>query len=451
MTLPTDYPDRAVCVVGLGYVGLTLAVTMADVGFQVHGVEIREEVLDKLQRGEPHFFEPGLTDMLARAAEHGRLTYARHITGEPVTRVYVITVGTPLDGDGRSRMDMVANVSREIAGVLNDGDLVIMRSTVKIGTTRDVVMPILDSAGVDYDIAFCPERTLEGQALPELRHLPQIVGAQNEQANARTAQLFQYLTPTVVRVGSIETAETIKLVDNAQRDVRFGFANEVARVCDAVGVSAEEVIRAGKLGYPRTNIPMPGPVGGPCLEKDPYILAESVEDKIGTLAITLGARRLNEAQPADAIGHLKAASAAIDGFPDDPVVTLAGIAFKGRPATDDMRGTTARLILDALMDAYPDARFRGFDALVDDATLSAFGLQPADDLEAAFAGANLFVIANNHPAFESMPVTRLAASMARPALIYDFWNNFIATDLDLPAGVGYLALGSHGVGRLPAG
>jgi len=82
----------------------------------------------------------------------------------------------------------------------------------------------------------------------------------------RAGQLFQFLTPTVVRVADPETAEMIKLVDNAQRDVSFAYANEIARACDAVGISAAEVIRAGKLGYPRTNLPMPGPVGGPCLE-----------------------------------------------------------------------------------------------------------------------------------------------------------------------------------------
>ena len=443
MAVPLDYPDKRICVIGLGYVGLTLAATMAEIGFDVHGVEIRDDVRDGLEHGEPHFFEPGLPEMIERAQDAERLSLAKHITDETQARVYIVTVGTPLDAAGKSRMDMVENVSREIAAVLREGDLVIMRSTVTIGTTRDIVMPILNDACVTHDIAFCPERTLEGQALPELRHLPQIVGGQNEAATNRAAQLFQLMTPTTVRVGSIEAAETIKLVDNAQRDVRFGFANEVARVCDAVGVSAEEVIRAGKLGYPRTNLPMPGPVGGPCLEKDPYILAESVDDGFGELAITMAARRLNERQPGDCVRAIRAITDRLQGFAASPTITLAGIAFKGRPVTDDLRGTMARPILAALKDAYPDARFQGYDAAVTPENIRDLGLEPMDGLEAAFDRADLIVIANNHPSFEAMPITRLAQHMAKPGLIYDFWNNFVAADLKLPNGIQYVALGSH--------
>ena len=143
-----------------------------------------------------------------------------------------------------------------------------MRSTVKIGTTRNLVHPVLEASGKRFDLAFCPERTVEGQALEELRWLPQIVGGETLDVTVRAGQLFQFLTPTVVRVSSVETAEMVKLVDNSQRDVHFAYSNEVARVCDVIGISAAEVIQAGKRGYPRTNLPMPGPVGGPCLEKD---------------------------------------------------------------------------------------------------------------------------------------------------------------------------------------
>src|SRR4051812_4147538 len=262
------FKDRSVCVLGLGYVGLTLGVAMADVGFDVYGVEIRDMVLDKLAEGEPHFYEPGLQQKLGRAMKAGRFKFGKHIPQEFRGSVFIITVGTPLGKDGKTRVEIVEGVSREVASHLKDGDLVIMRSTVKLGVTRQLVAPILDSAGVKYDLAFCPERTLEGHALVELRQLPQIVGGFSDSATVRASQIFQFLTPTVVRVSDLETAEMIKLIDNAQRDVAFAYANEVAQSCDAIGISAAEVIRAGKLSYPRTNLPMPGPVGGPCLEKD---------------------------------------------------------------------------------------------------------------------------------------------------------------------------------------
>lgn len=443
-----QFRDRSVCVLGLGYVGLTLAVAMADVGFRVLGIEIREAVLQMLGRGEPHFHEPGLEERLRRTLRAVRLRCVRNVPSDFDGTVFIITVGTPLGADGRARLDMVQNVSREVAARLKAGDLVVMRSTVKLGTTRSIVTPILDTAKVPYELAFCPERALEGRALEELRGLPQIVGGMTAGAAVRAAQIFQFLTPTVVRVSDVETAEMIKMVDNAQRDVAFAFANEVARACDAAGVSAAEVIQAGKLGYPRTNLPMPGPVGGPCLEKDPYIFAEGLRELGMEPEITMAARRVNERQPEDVVAQLAATMQAAC-MPSAPVVALLGIAFKGRPATDDLRGTMARPVLDALQRRYPRARWRGYDAVVSADGIRAFGLEPHETIGAALEGAHLALILNNHPVFGAMSLEDLAGTMARPALVYDFWNHFRAGDLRLPEGVGYMALGSHRKALLP--
>lgn len=449
MLVPESYSDRNVCILGLGYVGLTLAAAMADIGFRVYGIEVRDDVLEKLRRGEPHFHEPGLADLLKRNIAAGRLVISKHIPKDAAARVFIITVGTPLTAEGRVRMDMIENVSREVREHLKQGDMVIMRSTVRLGTTRNVVIPVLNQANVAYDIAFCPERTLEGTALHELRRLPQIVGGITQAATIRASQLFQMLTPTTVRVSTLETAEMIKLVDNAQRDVMFAYANEVARMCDAIGVSASEVISAGKLSYPRTNLPMPGPVGGPCLEKDSHILAEGLRAFGVEPEITLAARRLNERQPKEVAEHLGKVTRQLRGFPKNPVVSLLGLAFKGRPATDDLRGTMARPILDALVSVFPGGRFRGYDSVVSAEAIRAFGLEPVDSIAAAMDGAHLIVIANNHIDFSNMPLGTLAERLARPALVYDFWNNFEARSLIMPMGTGYMSLGSHGCSLLP--
>lgn len=445
------FRDRQVCVLGLGYVGLTLAVTMADVGFHVIGVEIRDAVLDALAQKKAHFHEPGLEERLRRVIRTGHFRCMREIPANWDGTVFIITVGTPLGTDGRSRLNMVEDVSQEVARHLKDGDLVVMRSTVKLGTTRTIVKPILNAAQRPYALAFCPERTLEGKALVELRQLPQIVGGMDSEAAVRASQLFQLITPTVVRVSDVETAEMIKLIDNAQRDVAFAYANEVARACDAVGISAAEVIQAGKLGYPRTNLPMPGPVGGPCLEKDSHILAEGLRELGVEPEITMAARHINERQPSEVIAHLRRVTSAMPGFPDHPVITLMGIAFKGQPATDDLRGTMAKPVLEEIRRTFPGAVLRGFDAVVTETDIRGFGLMPAGTLDAAFEGAGLILILNNHPVFMDMPIERLATRMVRPGLVYDFWNCFKAADLHLPEGTGYIALGSHGKAVLPKG
>lgn len=447
--MPVDYRDRKVCVLGLGYVGLTLATVMAEVGYDVLGVEIRDDVLELLRSGVPHFYEPGLAERLRKVVASGRLRVVKRIPEDCRASVHIVTVGTPLDSQGVVRLDMIRNVTSEIAQHLRGGELVIMRSTVKLGTTKTTVLPLLRESGQDFDLAFCPERTIEGNALRELRELPQIVGGIDLKSQLRAAQLFQFLTPTIVRVSDIETAEMIKMVDNSYRDVCFAYANEIARICDAVGISAVEVINSGKLGYPRVNLPLPGPVGGPCLSKDPYILQQSLAGTSLRPEITLAARSVNESQPDESIAAVRRVLAHRPDWPEEPVIVLMGVAFKGRPATNDLRGTMAVPIFEAVKKYFPKARYKGFDAMVSAEDMRAFGLEPCPSLPDAMTGANLALILNNHKIFADMPLEDLAAVMARPGLVYDYWNHFTAASLALPSGVGYMALGSHGKAILP--
>lgn len=444
------FKDNSVCILGMGYVGLTLATVMADVGFNVLGVEVREDILEKLVQEKPHFYEPLLEEKIQIASKNNKLKFTRSIPKNNSASVYFITVGTPISKDKKVVSDMIINSSKEISNCMNYDSLVVVRSTVKLGTTRDVVMPILNESGKKFDLAFCPERTLEGQALYELRRLPQIVGGVSLEASVRAAQLFQFITPTVVRVSNVETAELIKLIDNSYRDVSLAYANEVARICDSVErVSALEVVTAGKLGYSRTNLPIPGPVGGPCLEKDSYILFESVCELGIVPELTLAGRRVNERQPEESVSYIAKVANKTQNFSEKPIISLLGIAFKGNPPTDDLRGTMARPVLNCLKNYFPNAVFRGYDFVVPVDKIKEFGLEPCSDLENAFDKTDILIILNNHPLFLTMQLERFSETMNKPSLIYDFWSTRSAKDLHLPIGVGYAALGSHGCAVLP--
>lgn len=447
MALPPSLPDRRICILGMGYVGLTLAVAMADTGFDVRGIEVRDEVLDLLKQRRAHFWEPRLDDKLKRVIDNGRFTFGKEMDPDFNADVYVITVGTPLSKEGVAYLGSVERASRQVGSVMRDGALVILRSTVKLGTARNVVRPILEQTGRGFELAVCPERTLEGKALIELHELPQIIGADDADTRARCQRIFGAMTHTTVALSSLEAAELTKLIDNTYRDVTFGFANEVARLCTAAGLSATEIIRAGKLGYPRTNVALPGPVGGPCLEKDPHILAESARAFGVDMNITLAARQTNEDQPDSTVSFIRAHTKSLKGFPEKPVITLAGLAFKGVPATDDLRGTMAYPIRDALRAAFPGAELRGYDAVVSSAAIRRdMDLEPAETLEAAFEGANIVVIANNHPRFQTMELGTLADRMAAPGVVYDYWNLHDDIADTMPDGVAYLGLGREKIG-----
>lgn len=442
-TVDESSPDRNVCIVGLGYVGLTLAVVMAEAGFRVHGCEVNPGFVATIASGRGHFFEPGLDERLAVQVAAGRITVGTEMPRDPAVSLYIVTVGTPLDAAGRVRLDMVRRVTGQIADRLKDGDAVVLRSTVKIGTSRDVVLPILEATGRRFDLAFCPERTLEGRALYELAHLPQIVGALTPAGAARLAQVFNAITPTVIRVRDPETAEMIKLVDNTSRDVGFAFANEVARMCGTVGVSAAEVIKFGKLGYPRTNVPIPGPVGGPCLSKDGHILIESMERYGMVPEITSASRRINERLMVEVAQYL--AAAAPSPHPGPLKIAVLGLAFKGQPETNDLRGSTVHPLLDALRARLPEASYHGYDPVVSAGEQRDLGLIPAASLAEAFDGCHTVIIHNNHAAFAGMPLARLSHHLARPGLVYDFWNSFDPDRLEMAPGTRYVALGGHSV------
>ncbi|SEH91142.1 UDP-N-acetyl-D-mannosaminuronic acid dehydrogenase [Mycolicibacterium rutilum] len=443
MSEPAKYD---VGIVGLGYVGLTLATVLAESGSSVIGVETRPEIVEMTNQGIPHFTETGLPDALSGVTRSGKLRAAERFDGSFTCDTYIITVGTPLSADGVARVDMIEAAARDIAANMRDGALVILRSTVKVGTTRDVVAPALAESGKQFDIAMCPERTLEGKALQELRELPQIVGADEQAVADRAAALFRRLTNSIVQVSGVETAEIIKLVSNTFRDVQFAFANEVARLCDAFGVNAHEVIASGKLGYSRTNIPMPGLVGGPCLEKDPHILMESARTRGVHLEMTSAGRMINERQPQETVRFISTEINRRKLSERGPLkISLVGMAFKGLPETSDLRGSMSIKVLDQLRKAHPEAEIGLYDPVTSPEVLAA---EFPDDrvfnrFGDAVSGASVVVIGNNHPSLGQISPRTISEFISPDGFIFDYWNHFS----HLPKselGDSYFAVGNSG-------
>lgn len=414
-----------VAVVGLGYVGLTLAVALARRGLDVAGVEKRPDVVEMTNQGIPHFSEIGLAEALGSVLEEGKFKASTSFADVPPCQYYVITVGTPLHATTQlPRLDMIQAASREVSGHFEPGATVILRSTVQIGTARTVVKPVLDEAGKPYFLAMCPERTLEGDALRELSSLPQIVGGLDEAAADCAVSLFSRLTPTIVRVESLETAEMIKLVDNTYRDISFAFGNEIARACEAVGVNAHDVIKFGKFGYPRTNVARPGLVGGPCLAKDPHILLHSLRPHGVDLEITRSARLINERQPAETVQTILDIADRIEPSRSLSVAIL-GAAFKGIPETDDLRGSMALKVIEAVQRTGRFREIRVFDPVIPARTLGEAipGTTAHDRLDDALDGVDIAIIANNHPFFARLNIDSYRSKMGAGSIMYDYWNN----------------------------
>ena len=322
-----------------------------------------------------------------------------------------------------------------------DDSIVILRSTVKVGTTSKIIKPILEKSNKKFKLAFCPERTLEGDALAELEKLPQIISGIDKRSLVRAESIFQKITSTIVKVSNVETAEMIKLVDNTSRDLMFAYSNEIAKLSDMLGSNMSEVVTAGKKDYPRTNIPMPGPVGGPCLSKDAYILNESSKRVNLIPQIVMNGRRLNESQPSHVIKQIKKIS--LNKKWDKKLkISILGLAFKGIPETDDLRGTMAIPLIKAIKKEYPNSRIYGYDQFVSESKIKKLGIKYNNSIRSAMKDASLVIIANNHPEFQKFNVSENTYLMKHHSIVYDFWNTMDYNQTNFAEHVHYFCLGN---------
>lgn len=419
---------RHVVVLGMGYVGLTLALGLAEEGFQVTGVDIDQENVERLARGESRVHEVGLSELLReQLAQNFKVTSTIPSGGD----VFVISVGTPVksDGGGFPRPDLQAlKQSAEMVGEhLRPNALVVLRSTVPVGATRGVVLPILEAksgltGGRDFHLAFAPERTAEGDALKELRTLPQIIGGLNQDSVEATTAMFRELAPNIVRVDSLEAAEMAKLVNNSFRDLIFAFANQVAQLAAPFNLSAPEVIRAANRGYPRDPIPVPSPgVGGPCLTKDPYILASVASGaSLDNTLFTMG-RAVNERMHDIAADTIVEHLTRVGKDPRTASVLLCGLAFKGHPETADLRNSSSIEIANRLRDRV--GKLFGHDPIVPLDLIAAERLEPVN-LPEGFQGKDAVLFLNNHMAYRKIDVFSMIRALREPGIVYDGWGFF---------------------------
>jgi len=435
--------DRIVAVYGLGFVGLTLASVLANEGLLVVGVDTNIDVVRQLNRAEPTFFENGLKSLLDSLSQ----TNPIHFTSNPDevnADIHIVCVGTPVDSNQRPDFTSINQASEAIARNLKKNDLVVFRSTLPVGTTRHLIIPILErygmKAGVDFSVSFAPERTVEGNALEELRLLPQIIGGIDKPSCELTAKLFGLITNTIVEVESLEAAEMVKLLNNTYRDLVFSFANEVSKICDSLNLNAFKLIEAANEGYPRNPIPMPSPgVGGICLSKDPYLYSSPY------LSSTSYRPQLGEvSRSINATGHLDVL-AKIQRFCDTTgkdikliKILLVGLSFKGIPETSDIRESIA---LKLVRELPSPNNIHIKDFVVPHHDITVLGCQPVEEIMTGFEGADVALFMNNHPLNARFSMVHAFKLMVEPFMIFDGWNLFNQHQVEGFPGAFYATLG----------
>ena len=338
---------HSICIVGLGYIGLPTAALLATRGYEVHGVDVNQEAVKKINNGEAHIFEPGLDAYLKSAIESGLLGASTEIVQSDV---YMICVPTPFTGDGgipEPDLGYIEAATKSIAPYVKAGDLVILESTSPVGAT-EWVEQLLSEGGVatsEISIAYCPERVLPGNIMTELIENDRIVGGVNNDSTNAIAEFYDGFVNGSVIPTSARTAEMCKLTENSFRDVNIAFANELSVICDREGIDVWELIGLANR-HPRVNVLSPGTgVGGHCIAVDPwFIVSRNPEDA----KLIKTARDVNDEKPELVVQKI----ASVAKEKSKVLGRLArigclGLAFK--PDIDDLRESPALQVTRRLM------------------------------------------------------------------------------------------------------
>ncbi|MFD0900476.1 nucleotide sugar dehydrogenase [Actinomadura sediminis] len=398
----------AVAVVGLGYVGSCLAASLAELGLRVTGVDVDAGLVEELNEGRCRFKEDRLADLIGRTVAAGRLRATTDHAEAAGADVVLVTVGTPVRDDGSLADGQLRAACSALAGHLRPGQLLVVKSTVPPGTTRDVVLPLLERPGLrvgaDLRLAFVPERLAEGTALHELRTIPVVVGGADA-GSARDAAAFWRRTFGVetIMMDSLEAAEIVKLADNWWIDLNIALANELARFCSLFGVDVLDVIAAANTipkGTGRVNILLPSVgVGGSCLTKDPWMVHAEAARRGLDITTAAAGRAVNAAMPGHTAQMIVGELVAAGKDPSAARIAVLGLAFKND--TGDLRETPAREVVETLAKAGADVRLH--DPLVDPAAAEhMFGLCPVESLREAVRDADCVAILAFHREFRGV-------------------------------------------------
>jgi UDP-N-acetyl-D-mannosaminuronic acid dehydrogenase len=401
-------PD--VSIVGLGRVGLPLALSFADKGLNVLGIDNDAERLASVAAGTMPFAETGADELLARVHDSGRLELTERVPDAARADSIVLTLGTPSFSHIEIDMRDIRSVLDDLLGVLRPGHQIVLRSTIAPGTT-EFVAGYLErrrglKAGEDVFVSHAPERIAAGRFLAEIDTLPCIVGGVGEASTDRAAALFDVLGAPIRRTTPVQ-AELAKIWTNILRYATFALPNLLMMDCEQHGANVFEVIDLINRDYPRGGIAMPGLTAGTCLRKD-FAFSEERSHAPGML---LAVSRVNESVPLFLVEGMKRRLGSLAGRK----VGVLGLAFKRD--TDDERDSLAhkliRLLERELADVVAhDPHVRSVNATFDDAV----------------SGADAVVVATNHSEF-SGALRAIDDSAAADCLVVDPWNAFGAAQV----------------------
>ncbi|MFQ6105796.1 MAG: nucleotide sugar dehydrogenase [Candidatus Hydrothermarchaeaceae archaeon] len=428
---------RNIGIIGLGYVGLPTAALLADRGYRVRGGDINKRTVETINAGRSTINEAGMNKLVSRVVKKGLLSATDDID-EVVKRseVVFVIVQTPISEDKSPDLDALKNACATVAKNLRGEMLVIFESTIPPGAMEETIIPILESngreAGKDFYLAYSPERAMPTHTLEEIQKNPRVIGGIDKRSAELARGFYRDITSGELITVDIKTAEVVKIIENTYRDVNIALANEIALVCEKLGVDAIEAIKLANR-HPRVNIHLPGAgVGGHCVPKDPYFLIHKA-GKLGLeLRVISSARKVNESMPGHILELIKNALAGIDKKVEDSKVAVLGIAYKGD--ADDIRGTPSKEIIETLIKE--ECNVFSHDPLLK----HDFGGKFSNNIEKVIEDSDCVVIVTDHSIYRRLDLKELTKNLKKPGAVVDGRRIFNPREVE-DAGITYFGVG----------
>jgi UDP-N-acetyl-D-mannosaminuronic acid dehydrogenase len=446
---------RKIVVIGMGYVGIPIAALFANVpGFTVIGVQRRSKrsgwKIDWLNKGKNPIGgdEPGLSDLIARVVNKGTLKIVEDISTVKNAEAVLIDVQTPTDANRVPNYDSLKEVSADIGRYIKPRTLVVVESTVAPGTTENVVKPILEKAsgmkaGKDFCLAFCYERVMVGRLIKNIVDLPKVIGGFDEESTDRAMELYGHVVKEKLCPTNVITAEVAKVVENTYRDVNIAFANEMALICESLGVDVfkvRELVNTlpndpkNPVSNPVRNMHFPGAgTGGHCLPKDPWLLKYGL-DTYGKCKfkpkIIVDSRETNDYMPVHVVDLVEDALREHGKNLKGAKVTVLGVAFLEN--SDDTRNTPSAKI-------YEELERRGAKPVLHDPIVRDFELPFTSDLDKALGNADAIVLSTKHKQYLELDLAKVKNKLATPVIVDG--RNAFTSQTATKAGLTYRGVG----------
>lgn len=341
--------ESTVCVVGLGYVGLPTAIFFAENGFNVIGVDVEEKKLTLINQGISPLGELGLDERLQKVVEDGRLVATSDLPGATSeSDVILLIVPTPVTPSKDPDLSYIVHAGEDVAKGLGKGKLVVLESTVYPGVTEETLQPILESsglkAGVDFGLAYCPERYNPGDDAHSLEKVARVVGGVTPKWAEITRELYQFIIEKDIKVlRNIKTAEAAKVIENTQRDLNIALMNELSMIFEKIGIDVMEVIDGASTKWNFNAYYPGGGVGGHCLPVDPYYLVKKAKELGYHSKVIAAGRTINDYMPKHVFGLLTDALNDNEKPVKNSKVVVLGLSYKENVG-DDRESPSEELI-----------------------------------------------------------------------------------------------------------